>query len=291
MYKSVAVVGGDKRQLYCADAFFKDGYKVFLGGFDKLKSDGNLLLTSPLEAMERSDFVIFPLPCIKGDKLNAVYSSNDIYIDEKSVNALKKKKIFCGQKEKLLEVASELDETLVYDYSKREEFSVLNAVATAEGALEIAMREFEGTINNSRCLVCGYGRIGKVLSDMLLSLHADVTVSARKRSDLAWIESKHLKSVHTKNLDSLKPFDIIFNTVPALILDSKLLSHIARNAIVIDLASIPGGVDFESAGRMSILAIHALSLPGKVAPKSAGEIIKNTITNMLEEDDRCQKNA
>ena len=130
-----------------------------------------------------------------------------------------------------------------------------------------------------------------MLSDMLLSLHADVTVSARKRSDLAWIESKHLKSVHTKNLDSLKPFDIIFNTVPALILDSKLLSHIARNAIVIDLASIPGGVDFESAGRMSILAIHALSLPGKVAPKSAGEIIKNTITNMLEEDDRCQKNA
>ena len=113
MYKSVAVVGGDKRQLYCADAFLKDGYKVFLGGFDKLKSDGNLLLTSPLEAMERSDFVIFPLPCIKGDKLNAVYSSNDIYIDEKSVNALKKKKIFCGQKEKLLEVASELDETLV----------------------------------------------------------------------------------------------------------------------------------------------------------------------------------
>ncbi len=291
MYKSVAIIGGDKRQLYCAEAFLKDGYKVFLGGFDKLKADGDYIITSPIEAVLRSDFVIFPLPCIKGDKLNAPYSSNDIYFDEKLVKALLQKKIFCGRKERLLELSQSLDETLVYDYSKREEFSVLNAVATAEGALEIAMREFEGTINNSRCLVCGYGRIGKVLSDMLSALGADVTVSARKRSDLAWIESKHQKSVHTKSLDTLKPFDIIFNTVPALVFDSKLLSHIARKAIVIDLASIPGGVDFESAGRMSILAIHALSLPGKAAPKTAGEIIKNTITNMLEEDDRCQKNA
>ena len=47
---------------------------------------------------------------------------------------------------------------------------------------------------------------------------------------------------------------------------------------------MPGGVDFDSAQRMGITAIHALSLPGKVAPKTSGEIIKNTIFNILEEE-------
>ncbi|MBE6824784.1 MAG: dipicolinate synthase subunit DpsA [Ruminococcaceae bacterium] len=291
MYKSVAVIGGDKRQLYCADAFLSDGLKVTLGGFEKLKSTGDIEITSPLEAALCSEFVVLPLPCVKGDKINAPFSNDDIMFTDALLTAFSGKKIFCGQKDKLLALSPKMNPDLIYDYSDREEFAVYNAVATAEGALEIAMREYEGTISRCKCLVCGYGRIGKVLTNMLCALNAKVTVSARKKSDLAWISTKQCEYVQTKDLDSLKPFDIIFNTVPALVFDSKLLSHIAKNAILIDLASVPGGVDFESASRLSICAIHALSLPGKAAPKTAGEIIKNTITNMLEEDDRCQKNA
>ncbi len=291
MYKSVAVIGGDKRQLYCADAFLKDGLKVTLGGFEKLKSDSGIEITSPLEAALCSEFIVLPLPCVKGDRINAPFSSENILLSDALLTAFYGKKIFCGQKDKLLTLSQKINPNLVYDYSNREEFAVLNAVATAEGAIEIAMREYEGTISHAECLVCGYGRIGKVLTDLLCSLNANVTVSARKKSDLAWISTKQCKCVKTSNLDSLKPFDIIFNTVPALVFDSKILSHIAKKAVVIDLASVPGGVDFESASRLSICAIHALSLPGKAAPKTAGEIIKNTITNMLEEDDRCQKNV
>lgn len=291
MYNSVAVVGGDKRQLYCARAFESEGMRVTLGGFDKLKSDCDIKITSPLEAILSSEFVVLPLPCVKGNKLNAPFSTQDITICKPLTLAMSDKKIFCGFRDRLLETAPQLDESLVYDYSVREEFAVLNAVATAEGALEIAMREYEGTIAHSRCLVCGYGRIGKVLTHMLCSLNADVTVSARKRSDLSWISTRQCKGIKTDSLLSEQPFDIIFNTVPALVFDSKVLSHIAKTALVIDLASIPGGVDFEAASRLNICAIHALSLPGKAAPKTAGETIKNTITNMLEEDDRCQKLA
>ena len=86
-----------------------------------------------------------------------------------------------------------------------------------------------------------------------------------------------------RDLSESGQYDIIFNTVPAMILDSHALAHIALDSVVIDLASMPGGVDFDSAKRMGIDAVHALSLPGKVAPKSSGEIIKNTIFNMLEE--------
>lgn len=291
LYNSVGVIGGDKRMLYCAKAFLNDGLKVTLGGFDKLKSEGELEITSPLEAALCSEFIVLPLPCVKGGKLNAPLNRSDVYIDDGLVTALSGKKIFCGMKYGLFELAPKLNTCLVYDYSIREEFAVRNAVSTAEGALEIAMREFEGTISGARVLVCGFGRIGKVLCSVLSSLNADVTVSARKRSDLEWININGAKAVNTFRLSEEKPFDIIFNTVPYMIFDSRLLSHIGKNAIVIDLASAPGGVDFEAAGRMDICTIHALSLPGKAAPKTAGETIKDTITNMLEEDGRCQKLA
>lgn len=291
MYNSVGLIGGDKRQLYCARAFMSDGLKVFLGGFDKLKSEDGLIITSPFEAALMSEFIVLPLPCVKGEKLNAPFSGEDIVFDKKLLSAMSDKRIFTSMKEKLFTLAPSLKNEAVFDYSLREEFAVQNALSTAEGALEIAMREYEGTVSRSRILVCGYGRIGKALSDILSSLNADVTVSARKESDLSWISMRRCKPVKLSRLDTQKPFDIIFNTVPALILDSYLLSHIAKNAIVIDLASIPGGVDFEACSRMGICAIHALSLPGKTSPKTAGETIKDTITNMLEEDKGCQKLA
>lgn len=290
MYNSVGFIGGDKRGLYCAKAFLDDGMKVTLCGFSNIENSSQLEFSSVLDTAKNSDFLVLPLPCVKGSYINAPLSSEKILLSDELIDAMSGKKIFCGIKEKLLSVAPQLKD-YVYDYSEREEFAVLNAVATAEGALQIALKEFEGTISHSRVLVCGYGRIGKILTDMLVSLNAQVTVSARKQSDLAYISTKQCKGVKTSSLETLSPFDIIFNTVPALVFDAKTLSHIAKNALVIDLASIPGGVDFESASRMGISAIHALSIPGKSSPKTAGEIIKNTITNMLEEDDRCQRPA
>lgn len=290
MYNSVGFIGGDKRQLYCANAFLQDGLKVTISGFSDIKTFSQMDKSDPIDTALKSDFLVLPLPCVKGGYINAPFSKEKIKLSSELMNAMSGKKIFCGIKEKLICEAPVLKD-FVYDFSDREEFAIYNAVATAEGALEIALREFEGTISHSKVLVCGYGRIGKVLTDMLISLNADVTVSARKLSDLAFISTKQCKGVKTSSLGTLSPFDIIFNTVPALVFDAKTLSHVAKNALVIDLASVPGGVDFTAASRMDICTIHALSLPGKSAPKTAGEIIKDTITNMLEEDDRCQKPA
>jgi dipicolinate synthase subunit A len=119
---------------------------------------------------------------------------------------------------------------------------------------------------------------------MLKGLGADVYVSARRKESLAWIKLNGYTPIEHKNLINSGEFDIIFNTVPAQILDSHIMARIATGALIIDLASLPGGVDFESAKRMGIPTIHALSLPGKVAPKTSGEIIKNTIFNILEEE-------
>ena len=184
--------------------------------------------------------------------------------------------MFCGMKTKL-----PFGRDNIFDYSTREEFAVANAVPTGEGAVETAMLEYDGTVNNSRCLVTGYGRIGRVLSDMLCGLGADVTVSARNLKDIEFIKAKGFHAVFTSNI--IGKYDIIFNTIPCMIFDAHTLAKTASNALVIDLASMPGGVDFRAAERLGIKAIHALSLPGKVAPKTSGIIIKNAVYNIIRE--------
>ncbi len=109
-------------------------------------------------------------------------------------------------------------------------------------------------------------------------------IAARKPSDLAWIRINGCEGIHISKIkDYADQADILFNTVPAMILDEEILSCLSRDCLVIDLASKPGGVDFDMAKNLRIKTIWALSLPGKVAPISAGAMIKETITNILTE--------
>ncbi|MEF2918932.1 MAG: dipicolinate synthase subunit DpsA [Acutalibacteraceae bacterium] len=281
------IIGGDKRQLATARIISADGYTVNLCLFEKLD---NLLSDSfdrlPLEEFALfSDTIILPLPLTKdGVTLNAPYSDKKIILNDEFAKLFKGKTVFCPIKEKLIKTSSYWQDVKVYGFLDREEMQVCNAVPTAEGAIEIAMREYEGTINCSKCLITGYGRIGKVLAGMLSGLGAKVYVSARRKESLEWIRLNGFIPINNKDLITSGEFDIIFNTVPAQIIDAHIIAKIATNALIVDLASLPGGVDFESAKRMGIKTIHALSLPGKVAPKTSGGIIKNTIFNILEEE-------
>ena len=145
------------------------------------------------------------------------------------------------------------------------------------------MEELPVTINGANCLITGYGRIGKTLSRLLILLGANVTVAARKFSDLSWAEAQGCASIEMSQLQNAGDFDVIFNTVPVMLFDKDILSGLNQNTLLIDLASRPGGVDFNAAADLQIKTIWALSLPGRVAPKSAGLIIKNTILNMIKE--------
>ena len=164
-----------------------------------------------------------------------------------------------------------------------DEFEVLNAVPSAEGALKIALERTDFVICGSSCLVLGFGRIGKVLCKMLSGLGANVTVAARRTEVLAMIKALGLNAQNIYNLsDSLKQADIIFNTVPSLILDHKNLLNVKKDALIIDLASKPGGCDFESAKSLGIDTIHALGIPGIIAPKTSSEILTNCICSLIE---------
>ena len=162
--------------------------------------------------------------------------------------------------------------------------STANTIPTAEGAIEIAIAETPITIHGSKSLVLGYGKIGKILAKDLFGLGAETFAMARKHADLAMIEGHGYEPLPLSSLKNrIHEFDIIFNTVPALILDDDILSNVRRDALVIDLASKPGGVDFDAAGRHGLKVIWALSLPGKIAPITSGAIIKDTIMNIISE--------
>lgn len=281
---TICIIGGDKRQIYMGLSFINDGYNVIFYGIDNDLVDEDY---SSLErSVEKSDCVILPMPLTKdGKTVFSPLTDEVIPLDSKLCDIINKKPIFCTNS-RLLRKTGDYSRSEIYDYLDREELAVLNAVPTAEGAIEIAMHNFKSTINSSNCLVAGYGRIGKILSRLLAALGANVTVSARKLNDLTWIRLNGHNPINTADIPISGRYDIIFNTVPTMIFDKDTLSKVAKNALVIDLASAPGGVDFIAAEKLGINAIQALSLPGKVAPITAGEIIKNTIVNIIEEGEQ-----
>ncbi len=178
----------------------------------------------------------------------------------------------------------------VYDYYEREEFAVANAIPSAEGAIFTAMSELRITLHGAKALVVGYGRIGKMLARRLDALGSDVTATARRASDLEWIKSDRIRAHDTRRLAELlgrERFDVIFSTVPTLVLTERELRKISPETLVIDLASTPGGIDISAARGLGIRVIRALSLPGKYSPVTAGEIIADVIAGLFEEENLC----
>lgn len=146
------------------------------------------------------------------------------------------------------------------------------------------MEKSKKTIHNSKCLVLGFGRIGKILSKMLLGIGAEVYCEARKMQDIAWIETYGYTAIHLKELNNyLSEFDFIFNTIPYLILDKNNLKLVKKDCVLIDLASKPGGIDFEEASNLHLQTDWALALPGKVAPQTAASYIYEIVKNILKE--------
>ena len=56
-----------------------------------------------------------------------------------------------------------------------------------------------------------------------------------------------------------------------------------EDVLLIDLASNPGGIDKKTVKERNLKLIWALALPGKVAPVTTAEFIKDTIYNILKE--------
>lgn len=287
-FLTFAFIGGDLRQIRVISRFAEEGYPIKTYGLETAGIPNGLPVRkcgTLDECLEHADIVVLPLPYTgSGETIKTSFSASEIYINDILRKMSGSQLLFAGRADEQLKALSGLYNVHLIDYAEREEMAIRNSIPTVEGAIEIAMAETPYTIHSSSCLVLGYGRIGRILADTLKALGANTSVAARKHSDLAWIDAKRLTGIPFQNLSgNLSKFDLIFNTVPALVLNFKLLSEISDTCFIIDLASPPGGVDFETAQKLGRNVIWALSLPGKVAPETAGDIIKDTIVNILEE--------
>ena len=130
-------------------------------------------------------------------------------------------------------------------------------------------------------LVTGFGRVGEALVRLLLAMGALVTVAARRDEVLSRARALGCAVIDLKAplalADREGRFAAIFNTVPSRLFDDEVLATLSRDALLVDLASAPGGIDAEAAAARGIRTVWALSLPGKYAPQTAGELIGATV--------------
>ena len=281
---NICFIGGDLRSIELIKLFNKKENSIYLIGLEKSEQLSDFEHNENLkETIEMSDVVITSIPLSKnGKSINSVFSNNEILIED-IFNIAKNKKIITGNITKEIESKIKVENNNeIIDILKYEDLTVLNAIPTSEGAIQIAMELSKITIHNSNCLILGFGRIGKILAKMLSGIGANVYCEARKEHDIAWIQSYGYNSIHLKDLnENLNKFDFIFNTIPYLILDKNNLKLVKKDCILIDLASKPGGIDFEEANRLELKNQWALALPGKVAPKTSADYLYRTIKNLL----------
>lgn len=272
------VVGGDERQRLLAGLLAEKGHRVHTLAL----GEGSGRETAGLG---RADCVLFPLPVSREKgRLFAPLAGEEVALDT-VLDAMRPGQLALGG-----QVGAETARAFQArglrwrDYFAREELAVANAVPTAEGAIQLALERLPVTLHGSRALVLGYGRIGRMLALRLRGLGSEVTAAARREEQLAWARADGCAALHLDALaGTLGRFDVIFNTVPAVLLDGELLGGVKPGCPVIDLASEPGGVDREAARTLGVETVWARGLPGKTAPLTAARAIEQTVYHILEE--------
>lgn len=282
MINTFGVIGGDERMKYLAQSIAADGYPVCVCGLEMLGTCRGAAECDLPQLAAKSSVILLPLPATKdGLFLNAPYAENEIRLDDDFARFFMHKTVCGGMLQRLTASSSLWREIEPEDYYRREELAVGNAIPTAEGAVGIAIREYPGTINGAKCLITGFGRIGKNLAIILRGMGAEVFCAARKKADLMQMRAFGVQPLTYREIS--RRFDLIFNTVPAKVLTSPVLMQQTRDTLIIELASAPGGTDLKRAEELHLHVIDAPSLPGRVAPKTAAEYIKEAVYNILEE--------
>ncbi len=279
-----SIIGGDMRNVKLSELLSEDGHEVHTFALDNTGKISQRC-SDLREAFALSDIAVGPMPFTSGDGtyLNAPFHPEKIEI-AKIADVIRESGfggLLIGGR---VPLALSGVGAVSADLLQRDDLAVLNSVPTAEGALQIAMEELPYTVRGLRTIVCGMGRVGSTLARLMQRVGADVTVAARSSRDFAICEAEGLKSCTYSHLRRILPEALlVYNTVPALIFGRELLDCMNQEALLIDLASMPGGTDFEYAAKRRIRTIHALSLPGKVAPAGAAQIIQKVIYNILHE--------
>lgn len=282
----IAVLGGDAREVFLVEHLAGLGLLVRVFGLPVAKGESITPCQSLAEALEGAQAVILPAPGIndKGE-LYCPFLEKPPVVSEAELGVLPAgAPVFVGVARTYLKnLAGRLGLKLI-ELLNLDEVAILNSIPSAEGAIQLAMEKLPTTIHGSQSFVLGFGRTGATLAYLLVAMGAHTTVIARNPAQRARAYQMNCRVYDFPELPGLiGEAEVIFNTVPALVIDEPLLQKASPQVLIIDLASAPGGVDFEAARRLGIHAFLAPGLPGKVAPKTAGQILARVIPRLLAE--------
>lgn len=286
--KNILIVGGDSRYIEIINQLSSKKAKIIIVGFDQLTFSSSNIYNIRFNEVVFKDIDILLLPVAgtnKTGKVNITFSDEkDIYINEEIIRQLPNHcVIYTGTTNAFLTALTKAYRKRLICLFDRDDLAVLNSIPTAEGALQIAMEEMDQTIHKSKTMVLGFGRIGITVARLFSAVGAHVYVCARNPAALARSVEMRLTPVKMDQLEqSIKTMDICINTIPHMIINKQTLSVMDLKTLIIDLASDPGGVDFTAAKEKGITALHALGLPGKVAPKTAGSVLAKTLIQLIE---------
>lgn len=255
------ILGGDVRQRYLAQYIANKGFDVtssYLGEENEPDWEAQVLIL-PLPVSRDGDWLYTPLSKkrLPLEEIKARYRGGQIF-------------------------GGNLPRGIAgIDYFSAEEVTVANVVPTVEGALALAIANTSFTLAGSPILVLGAGRIGQLLTLRLVGLGAKVTVAARRPESLALIRTLGAEGHFYEDLP-LHRFRLVFNTVPGTVLPEERLKKLPGGALLIELASVPGGFDPALAVSLGLGVLNARGLPGKYAPETAAGIIGDYILKEMD---------
>lgn len=269
-----AFIGGDLRQVFLMKRFMEAGKSCISFGLPLADKDGYPAAATLAQAVGSAKYLLCPTPFARSSSFDC-----DLLLPLVREGQI----LFGGGIPKHAAAALTEKGVIVFDYLSTDELTVFNSIATAEGILAEAIMAYPGNLHQSQCLVLGYGHCAKTLAAKLKGLDARVTVSARSSAALALADAMGHNTIPLAGLvNYIDQFDLVFNTIPEIIITAPVIEKMAKNCYIFDLASAPGGVEQTVAHKFSIFAKSYPGLPGKYAPEaSAAALYRFIIQSQL----------
>ncbi|WP_199868538.1 dipicolinic acid synthetase subunit A [Virgibacillus senegalensis] len=286
---NIAIIGGDARYLELIRHLTKNpSMELTIIGFDQLNRGFTGAKQAELEELEPNelDAVIIPVPGTdQQGYVETVFSDKQIQLKKEWFQSLKKGCIvFSGITTSFLDEATGAAELQLIPLFNRDDVAIYNSIPTVEGTIMMAIQHTDFTIHSSEVIILGLGRVGMTLASKFSALGARVSVGSKHKPDLARITEMGLTPFPLEELTAHSlNCDLLINTIPAMVVTKEVIQPMKSHALIIDLASKPGGTDFKFAEQRGIKAMPAPGLPGIVAPKTAGAILGRVVSQILTE--------
>ncbi|HBV95679.1 MAG: dipicolinate synthase [Peptococcaceae bacterium BICA1-7] len=281
---AIALIGGDAREVILAERLAAMGARVKVVGLPVKCCQGIEKCTGIAGGLQGARAVILPVPGINdsGELYTAFIKPPPVLSVELLSVLPPGTPVLVGVARKVLREMTDNAGLKLIELMKLDEVALLNSIPSAEGAIQMAMENSDITIHGSKSLVLGFGRTGVTLALKLKALGSRLTVVARNADQRARAAAMGLEAADFTRLGpEASDADFLFNTVPEIILGEGELKGLLPSALIIDLASSPGGTNFKAAEKLGIKAILAPGLPGRVAPRTAGRILAEVVPRIL----------